>query len=274
MGLEILTVDAFTDRPYAGNPAAVCVLAGPPDEGWMKLLAREMNLSETAFLWPEGEAWRLRWLTPTIEVDLCGHATLASAHALWQTGRLAPGAAARFLTRSGALAARRLGDGSIELDFPRCDPAEAPLADGVLAALGLTSAPRWSGMARSDVFLEVGSEEQVLALSPDFHRLGALTAGDRGAIVTARASRPGVDFVSRFFAPAAGVDEDPVTGSAHCALGPYWAGRLGKGELEAFQASARGGRLSLRVTPDRVFLVGRAVTVLRGELLDGAAPPG
>jgi PhzF family phenazine biosynthesis protein len=273
MGIEIWQVDAFTDRPFAGNPAAVCPLPAPAEEPWMQAVAREMNLAETAFLWPlaaEGSAeagLRLRWFTPALEVRLCGHATLASAHVLWQSGRLPAEAAARFLTRSGPLSARRLEGGAIELDFPRVEPVEAALPAGLERALGLGEAPRWAGRAGEDFFVEVGSEAELLGLAPDFRRLGELTAGDRGVIVTTRAERPGFDVVSRFFAPAAGVDEDPVTGSAHCALGAYWAPRLGKAELAAFQASARGGFLRVRPDGGRVRLAGRAVTVLRGELL-------
>jgi len=273
MGFEIVQVDAFTDWPFAGNPAAVCVMAAPADEGWMQQVAREMNLSETAFLWPlsaEGSqepGLRLRWFTPAVEVDLCGHATLASSHVLWETGRLPAGEPARFLTRSGRLSARRLPDGWIELDFPRVDPAEGPVPEGLAAALDLRGAPRWAGRAGDDFFVEVGSEAELSALSPDFRKLAELTAGARGAIVTSRPERAGVDFVSRFFAPSAGIDEDPATGSSHCALGPYWARLLGKTELAAFQASARGGHLRVRVGADRVYPQGQAVTVLRGELV-------
>jgi PhzF family phenazine biosynthesis protein len=273
MGLAILQVDAFTDRPFAGNPAGVCVLEGPADPAWMQQVAREMNVAETAYLWPlaaegsEEPGLRLRWFTPTVEIDLCGHGTLASAHVLWETGYLAPGEGARFATRSGALGARRLPDGWIELDFPRIDSAEGPVPEGLAAALDLKGAPRWAGRAGDDFLVEVGSEAELLSLAPDFRRLAALTSGSRGVIVTARPQRTGVDFVSRFFAPSAGIDEDPVTGSAHCALGPYWAARLGKAELVGFQASARGGLVRVRVGGHRAYLSGQAVTVLRGELV-------
>ena len=227
----------------------------------MRDVAREMNLSETAFLSPAADSFDLRWFTPAVEVDLCGHATLASAHVLWEDGHLSPGSQARFHTRSGLLLAERCGEW-IDMDFPAtvAEPAEPP--SSLLASLGA----RGKNVCRSrfDYLVEVETEEEVLALTPDFTTLRKI--GVRGVIVTAPASRAGFDFVSRFFAPGAGVDEDPVTGSAHCSLGPYWAPRLGKTELLAFQASARGGEVRLRVAGERVFLGGQAVTVLRGEL--------
>lgn len=262
MSLDLYQVDAFTDRPFGGNPAAVCLLPEPRDAEWMQLVAREMNLSETAFLHPEEEGgWRLRWFTPAVEVELCGHATLASAHVLWEAGRLSPGEPARFHTLSGLLTAERRDD-AIELDFParNADGVEPP--EGLAEALGVT--PRFVGKSRYDYLLEVASEEEVRAAVPDFGRLRALPV--RGVILTAAASTAPYDFVSRFFAPGAGVDEDPVTGSAHCTLGPYWAARLGKSSFLAWQASARGGAVRVRVEGERVKLGGRAVTVLRGQL--------
>lgn len=260
MPLPIVQVDAFTDRPFSGNPAAVCVLPEWRDERWMQSVAREMNLSETAFLVREGEAYRLRWFTPSVEVDLCGHATVASAHVLWENGDLQPGEQARFQTRSGLLTADRREEW-IELDFPAklAEPAQAP----PLLAEALGVSPRFVGRNQFDYLVEVESEEILRAMSPDHGRLRTLPV--RGVICTC----PGreFDFVSRFFAPGSGVDEDPVTGSAHCALGPYWAAKLGKMEFLAFQASARGGVLRVRVVGDRVKLGGQAVTVLRGELL-------
>ena len=263
MGLPIVQVDAFTDRPYAGNPAAVCVLPGPREAGWMQLVAREMNLSETAFLLRREDGFSLRWFTPTVEVELCGHATLASAHVLWETGALAPGEQARFHTRSGSLTADQRGDW-IELDFPAEpeQPVEAP--EGLLEALGV--APRYIGRNRFDYLVQVESEAVVRALRPDLGLLA--TVPTRGVIATSRAASPEYDFVSRFFAPGVGVDEDPVTGSAHCCLGPHWASRLGKREFIAYQASARGGVVRVRVQGDRVLLGRQAVTVLRGKLVD------
>jgi PhzF family phenazine biosynthesis protein len=261
MGLRIIQVDAFTDRPFAGNPAAVCVLPGPADERWMQDVAREMNLSETAFLHRTEDGYRLRWFTPAVEVDLCGHATLASAHVLWEDGHLPAGAPARFHTRSGLLTATRDG-GWIEMDFPAtpASPAEAPA--GLTEALGVEA--RYVGRSAFDYLVEVGSEETVRGLRPNFALLGTVSC--RGVIVTSAAAGPPYDFVSRFFAPAAGVNEDPVTGSAHCTLGPFWQRRLGKNEFLARQVSARGGDVRLRLRGDRVLLGGQAVTVLRGEL--------
>jgi predicted PhzF superfamily epimerase YddE/YHI9 len=261
---SFVQVDAFTAEPFAGNPAAVCVLPAPRDAAWMQAVAREMNLSETAFLVRRDDGFDLRWFTPATEVDLCGHATLASAHALWEGGLLAPGELARFHTRSGLLTARRDGEW-IELDFPALPDAPVDPPPGLTDALG--ARPTYIGQSRFDLLVELDGEDVVRALAPDFTRLRAL--GARGVIVTSRASTPGLDFVSRFFAPGAGIDEDPVTGSAHCCLGPYWAGRLGKQTLAARQVSARGGDVRVTVADDRVRLGGRAVTVLRGELLVG-----
>ncbi len=261
MGIRAFKVDSFTAEPFAGNPAAVCLLTGPREERWMQAVAREMNLSETAFLAGGDTGFSLRWFTPAVEVALCGHATLASAHVLWEEGILAPEATARFATASGELRAARRGD-LIELDFPSKpeEPAEPP--EDLCRALGVT--PSYLGRNQFDYLVLLDGEAAVRAVAPDFALLRTVKA--RGVIVTAPASTPGYDFVSRFFAPAVGVDEDPVTGSAHCCLGPFWAARLGKTELSAYQASARGGALQVRVAGRRVFLGGRAVTVLRGEL--------
>lgn len=263
MSLRIVQVDAFTPTPFAGNPAAVCVLQAPEPEQWMKQVAREMNLSETAFLTPQDGGFNLRWLTPAVEVDLCGHATLASAHVLWQDGHLPEGRQARFHTRSGLLTADRRGDW-IEMDFPvkQATAAEAPAE--LLPALG-ASAARYVGRNAFDYLVEVESEEVLRALAPDHSTLRRLPV--RGVIVTARGEHGGFDFVSRFFAPGAGVDEDPVTGSAHTALAPYWASLLGKSEMVGYQASARGGVVKVRLESDRVILGGQAVTVMTGELL-------
>jgi PhzF family phenazine biosynthesis protein len=260
--LRIVQVDAFTAKPFAGNPAAVCVLAHAADRRWMQHVAREMNLAETAFLFRQDDAWNLRWFTPTVEVDLCGHATLASAHVLWQDGHLPSGAQARFDTLSGRLTADRRGEW-IEMDFPvqMAQPATPP--DGLLDALGVVG--KYVGKSRTDYLVEVEDETQVRALQPDFRRLRPLPM--RGVIVTSRASTDGFDFVSRFFAPGAGVDEDPVTGSTHCCLAPYWGAQLGKVEMVGYQASPRGGVVAVRTAGDRVILGGQAVTVLHGELV-------
>jgi PhzF family phenazine biosynthesis protein len=260
--VRIVQVDAFTAKPFAGNPAAVCVLAHAADKRWMQHVAREMNLSETAFLFRHDDAWELRWFTPAVEVLLCGHATLAAAHVLWEDGHLAPGVQARFSTLSGRLTADRRGEW-IEMDFPAqvAQPATPP--DTLLDALGVRG--RYVGKNQTDYLVEVESEAVVRALQPDFSRLRTLPI--RGVIVTSKATSDAFDFVSRFFAPAAGVDEDPVTGSAHCCLAPYWAAQLGKLEMVGYQASPRGGVVAVRNAGDRVILGGQAVTVLRGELV-------
>jgi PhzF family phenazine biosynthesis protein len=266
MPLTIVHVDAFTDRPFAGNPAAVCLLPGPRDERWMQHVAREMNLSETAFLHPENDGYRLRWFTPAIEVDLCGHATLASAHVLWEGRHLPRERQARFHTKSGLLTADRRDDW-IELDFPATPATPAPPPAGLVEALGGTTlprAPRCIARSKFDYLVEVDSEDSVRGVTPDFAALERVET--RGIIVTSRATTQGYDFVSRFFAPRAGVPEDPVTGSAHCALAPFWSARLKQTEMTAYQASPRGGVIRVRLAGDRVVLGGQAVTVLRGEL--------
>ena len=264
MPIPLLQIDAFTDEAFAGNPAAVCILPSARDATWMHHVAREMNLPETAFLVSRGknEGFDLRWFTPTIEVDLCGHATLASAHALWQTGTLTAKTAAKFHTKSGVLKATRRDDW-IELDFPATvdEPADPP--PGLADALGVE--PAYVGRSRFDYLVQVDREATVRELTPDLERLRKLPV--RGVIVTSQATTPGLDFVSRFFAPASGIDEDPVTGSAHCTLTPFWSKRLGKTSMVARQVSARGGTLRLRLDGDRVHLGGQAVTIARGELL-------
>lgn len=262
MRQTITQVDAFTDKPFAGNPAAVCILPEARDEDWMRKVAREMNLSETAFLVKLADGYDLRWFTPTMEVALCGHATLASAHVLWEEGHLKPAEQARFHTLSGLLTADRRGDW-IEMDFPALPEQPVESLTGLGEALGT----KWTHVGRSkfDYLVEVDSEETVRALKPDLAELGELAI--RGLIVTGQSSSPDFDFVSRYFAPGSGIDEDPVTGSTHCCLGPYWQKRLNKSEFVAYQASARGGVVRVRVEGDRVKLGGQAVTVLRGELV-------
>jgi PhzF family phenazine biosynthesis protein len=261
--VPISQVDAFTSEPFAGNPAAVCVLPGPREAAWMQSVASEMNLAETAFVHPLDDGFELRWFTPTIEMDLCGHATLASAHVLWETGRLSLAEPARFHTRSGLLTAVRRGDW-IELDFPSTpDEPVAAAPPELLEALGVV--PRYVGKSRFDYLVELDGEAAVRSLRPDLDLLRRIPA--RGVIATSRSAAAEYDFVSRFFAPAAGVDEDPVTGSAHCCLAPFWSQRLGKSELLGRQLSARGGVVKVQPRGDRVLLGGQAVTVLRGELL-------
>lgn len=269
MKIPIFQVDAFTAAAFRGNPAGVCLLENPAPPEWMQAAAAEMNVAETAFLHPEGAGWRLRWFTPRVEVDLCGHATLASAHILWETGRLQAEAPALFETRSGRLSARRHGE-RIELDFPE-EPASPAPGEAVCAALDIEPArTRFLGRNRFDWLVDLGDEGLVRELRPDFRRLAALPG--RGIIVTARSQDPAFDFVSRFFAPAAGVDEDPVTGSAHCCLAPYWGRLLQKERLIGFQASERGGVVEVVLRSPRVLLLGHAVTVLSGHWTAAASP--
>jgi PhzF family phenazine biosynthesis protein len=262
MAQAIIQVNAFTDAPFTGNPAAVCLLPTPADEPWMQAVAREMNLSETAFLHRRSDGYILRWFTPSFEVDLCGHATLASAHILWEDGHLAPREVARFHTKSGLLTATRRG-AWIEMDFPAEpeQPAEAP--PELAKALGVT--PLYVGKNRWDYLVEVASQAIVRAVKPDFSLLATIPM--RGVMVTSRSDSREYDFVSRFFGPRAGIDEDPVTGSAHCCLGPYWKARLKKFEMLARQLSARGGVVRVAVTDSRVLLAGQAVTIWRGQLV-------
>lgn len=255
-------VDAFTDQPFGGNPAAVCLLDHPAEETWMRLVAREMNLSETAFLHPIDGGFSLRWFTPAVEVKLCGHATLASAFVLWETGVLKADEEALFLTLSGWLRCWREGDG-IAMDFPAndCEPATVP--DGLADALGCAvSAYGFNGV---DCLVEVDDETILRGLKPNFSALAALPV--RGVIVTCRGDGKPFDFLSRFFAPSVGVNEDPVTGSAHCALGRYWQAKLGKSGFTAYQASERGGVVKLTVEGDRVILRGQAVMTSRVQLM-------
>ncbi|RIX59412.1 PhzF family phenazine biosynthesis protein [Paenibacillus nanensis] len=272
MGMELHIVDAFTKEKFAGNPAAVCVVEQGMADERMAAIAAEMNLSETAFLRKMDGGYELRWFTPKAEVDLCGHATLAGAHTLWETERLGDGEDAVFYTRSGVLTVTRRGEW-MDMDFPS-EPAEPVTAPKeLIEALGLI--PRFVGRNRMDFLVEVDSEETVRSLQPDFDLLKRLQA--RGVIVTSAASRskhaqqdPGTqyDIVSRAFFPGIGIAEDPVTGSAHCALAPYWGRRLRKEELSGWQASERGGLVRMRLAGERVILSGQAVTVLRGELAD------
>ena len=264
MPTPIYQVDAFTAKPFAGNPAAVCFLSGPADDEWMQSVAAEMNLAETAFVSPLADGFELRWFTPAVEVDLCGHATLASAHSLWESGRLALDQQARFHTRSGLLTANRDGDW-IVLDFPATPPEQIETADVVASlqeALGCSA--EYAGKRSFSYLVQVASETIVRELSPDLSLLSKLPV--RGTIVTSHGSNR-YDFVSRFFAPGAGINEDPVTGSAHCCLGPFWTERLGKSSFLAYQASARGGEVRVELSGDRVHLGGKAVTVIRGELM-------
>jgi PhzF family phenazine biosynthesis protein len=261
---KIVQVDAFTKNLFSGNPAAVCVLDSDGDEVWMQKVAQEMNLSETAFLKQQDNGYNLRWFTPETEVALCGHATLASAHVLWSEGYLAEDVTARFHTKSGLLVATKEGEW-IELDFPVVRSEKIEAITELDRALGVPIKSVWQNSL--DYYLvEVESEGLVSQMQPDFSLLKNLPGGK--VIVTSLARQGSeYDFVSRFFAPGVGIDEDPVTGSAHCCLAPFWRDRLGKDELLAYQASRRGGTIKVRYDGgDRVFLGGQAVTVLKGEL--------
>lgn len=261
MAISIACVDAFTDRPFAGNPAAVCLLDGPRDAEWMQRVAFEMNLAETAFVTPAASGFGLRWFTPTVEIDLCGHATLASAHTLWTDGVVPKSDPIAFHTRSGVLGASRREE-IIELDFPAEPATEAPTPAGLQEALGVPL--RWSGRNRMDYIVEIASGRELRGLVPNLDAIRKLDA--RGLIVTCGGAGTQYDFLSRFFAPQSGIDEDPVTGSAHCCLGPFWAERLNRRDLEGFQASPRGGAVRVAVNGTRVTLGGQAVTVYSGTL--------
>jgi PhzF family phenazine biosynthesis protein len=267
--MRILVVDAFTDRAFAGNPAGVCLLESPADDGWMQRVAAEMRHSETAFVRPldvPDADYELRWFTPVVEVALCGHATLATAHALYETGTVPAGRPIRFQTlRSGVLTVATGSGGLLEMDFPAMPAQSMEVPAGLAEALGVPVAGAGRN-AQNDLLVVLDDEEAVRKLTVD---LGALARIDaRGICVTAPAA-PGsgpYDFVSRFFGAAVGVGEDPVTGSAHCMLAPYWSDRLRRDELTGYQASERGGAVRVTVRGDRVTLAGRAVTILDGTL--------
>ncbi|MGB8332257.1 MAG: PhzF family phenazine biosynthesis protein [Polyangiales bacterium] len=269
MGQRITVVDAFTHVAYAGNPAAVCLLDRPTTDEWMQSIAREMRHSETAFCIPlQDGTFELRWFTPTAEVQLCGHATLATAHVLWEEGVLEHRKVAHFSTLSGPLTATPFGR-QIELDFPARPPSEVQAPAGLLDALGVTAS--WVGRDVDDHLVLLSDEAAVTACAPDFRALSQVET--RGVIITAPAAQESVDFVSRFFAPRFGVDEDPVTGSAHCCLTPFWADRLAKSSLSARQLSARGGEIQVQLAGERIKLRGTCVTTLRGSLAESAPRP-
>lgn len=265
--IPLWQVNAFADRPFTGNPAAVCILPSYPSDQWLQNVAAEMNLSETSFIVPTDEANRfhLRWFTPTTEVDLCGHATLAAAHTLIEQNLITTDSAIRFQTRSGELRCSRSGQ-RITLDFP-LTPTEENV-DGstkaaLLAALGLAEALVMR--TKLDMVAVVNHASIVKSLRPNFSLLESIET--RGVAVTAASQTAGIDFVSRFFAPRFGINEDPVTGSAHCCLAPYWGERLRKTSVVGYQASARGGTVYCEIASDRVLLTGSAVTIWEGRLL-------
>lgn len=262
MAQQIVQVDSFTAQPFRGNPAGVCIMAGPREREWMQAVAAEMNLSETAFAYPIDNGYSLRWFTPAVEVDLCGHATLATAHVLWSDGHVERGRPIKFHTKSGVLVVTRQGD-LISMDFPALPVKRTKPPVGLLEALDVTAT--FVGKNQHDNYLiELADEPALLDCAPDFARLARHAS--HGVIVTARGVRE-FDFISRFFAPSVGINEDPVTGSAHCALGPYWTDKLGKETVVGYQASRRGGVVRVTARGSRVLLAGEAVTVLRGELL-------
>lgn len=260
--MKIYQVDSFTSEKFKGNPAGVCLLESPVEEEWMQNIAMEMNLSETAFLFPNGDQFDLRWFTPKIEVDLCGHATLASAHILWEEKILSPDQTAKFQTKTGLLKAEKKGN-FIEMDFPVTPILEDENPKGLAKALGTDFI--FSGKNRYDFLVEVDSEETLFNLNPDMNLLREIPC--RGFIVTAISDNEPFDFVCRFFAPGAGIDEDPVTGSAYCTLGPYWKSKLDQNSFTAFQASKRGGVVKVEVEKERVKIIGQAITVFRGDLV-------
>lgn len=261
--MKIFQVDAFTDKIFSGNPAGVCLLTSPKDEVWMQNMAMEINLSETAFLQKYKEGFKLRWFTPQNEVDLCGHATLASAHILWQIGMLKQDSEARFYTKSGKLTAKKNQEW-IELNFPIEEDVEIRAPKEIKEGLNLI--PNYVGKNRMDYIVEVESEEVLKNINPDLELLKKVKT--RGIIVTSVSSSDEYDFVSRFFAPRIGINEDPVTGSAHCCLGPFWKRKLNKNVFKAYQASQRGGILKIRVGNDRIYLSGQAKTVFCREMSD------
>lgn len=257
-------IDAFTSQAFAGNPAVVFLLPHWPGDEQLQLVAREMNQSETAFVVRSSDGFELRWFTPAVEVDLCGHATLASAHHLWEHGEAEPTCDIAFHTRSGVLTARQV-DGRIELDFPRITQQSETAPQVLLDAIGKRAT--YTGRGKFDWLIELASDEEVRAATPNFDLLRTVAA--RGVMITARSSDHRYDFISRFFAPAAGINEDPVTGSAHCCLAGYWGEKLGKADLRGYQASQRGGEVEMRIVDERVLLQGAAVTVASGQLHDG-----
>ncbi|HTI72641.1 MAG TPA: PhzF family phenazine biosynthesis protein [Candidatus Limnocylindria bacterium] len=263
MNIPLYVADAFASERFRGNPAAICLAPASATETWMQQVAAEMNLSETAFLSPaKGGGWSLRWFTPVAEVPLCGHATLASAHILWETKKVPFGDSIEFHTKSGVLTCRQ-GTEGIVMDFPSRPAAAASPPEGLSTCLGCDF--RWTGRTGSDWLVEVSHAGVARGLRPDFGALSRLPL--RGVIVTARSDTPDYDFISRFFVPSIGIPEDPVTGSAHCALAPYWAPLLGKLRMKAWQASARGGEIGVELAGQRVILSGKAITIWRGELL-------
>ncbi len=263
MPQQLYIVDAFASHRFEGNPAAVCVLREPKSLEWMQSVATELNLSETAFVRQVKDLFELKWFTPSAEVSLCGHATLAAAHVIWETGILPLTLPIVFKTLSGRLSAEKTA-AWISLDFPALGVEAIEEPEGLIEAIGVV--PQFVGKSRFDILIEVATEREVNAASPNIQTLAAYTA-IRGVIVTAKSASVEYDFVSRFFAPSIGVSEDPVTGSAHCCLAPYWSAKLGRKDLCGYQASRRGGTVRTSLRASRVQLSGQAVTVVNGTLI-------
>lgn len=266
--MKIYQVDSFTREAFQGNPAGVCILKEEAQPEWMQNIASEMNLSETAFLVPDNGQYKLRWFTPEVEVDLCGHATLASAHILFETGKANLHDAIRFQTRSGLLTVKKNGE-LIEMLFPATPAKPVSAPQGLLEALGFEKV-LFCGKNDYDYLIIVQTEQGVKSCTPDFLRLKKIT--ERGVIVSAEAESIPHDFISRFFGPAAGIDEDPVTGSAHCTLAPYWGKKLEKETMLAYQASKRGGEVRVTLMENNVILSGYAVTVMTSTLSESGMP--
>lgn len=263
MNIQIFQVDSFTVKPFSGNPAGVCILEQPKNENWMQSVAAEMNISETAFLLPKGSGYNLRWFTPTTEVDLCGHATLASAHILYEFGFYEQDELIEFYTRSGKLISS-FDKGFIELDMPRLNPVEIETPKNLVSALG-SEPVKTAVYEQKTIIAELEDDDQVINFIPDFKKIADLPYTD--ITITAKSKNPKYDFVTRFFSPRSGINEDPVTGSVHCLLGPYWSMKLGKEKFLAYQASPRRGEIRVRLSNDRAFIGGKAITVFRGDLV-------
>ncbi|MBP1748676.1 MAG: yddE [Deltaproteobacteria bacterium] len=260
--MKFFHVDSYTSRPFGGNPAGVCILTHPKVDSWMLNVAAEMNLSETAFIIRSANGYNLRWFTPKIEVELCGHGTLASAHIIWQEGLAREDEAILFQTKSGTLSCRRR-EASIAMDFPLLPEHQIDPPERLARSLGIS--PVYVGARGQDILVDVGSEEAVKEIRPDYSLMLELPI--RGVIVTGRAGGQEFDFVSRFFAPRVGINEDPATGWAHCCLASYWSKRLMKNDLVARQVSERGGVIGMRIQGGRVELSGEAITVMKGEIV-------
>lgn len=260
--MKIFQVDSFTSEPFKGNPAAVCILKEEKDDNWMQNVAKEMNLSETAFIYKYRDGYNLKWFTPACEIDLCGHATLATAHILWEAKYEEKESEIKFYSNSGLLIAKSVS-GMIRLDFPLLDITKEEVPVELIDALKIK--PTFTGTSGPNFFIEVETEKEVYSLMPDFNSIAKLDK--QGVIVTSKSNNNTYDIISRYFAPKEEINEDPVTGSAHCSLANYWMKKLNKNYIKAYQASERGGRIDVEINGDRVYLYGNAITIFRGELV-------